>query len=435
MTAPPGSTEAAVDDFATQPVPRTNQTGWLRVAVVSAMVAFSLPTFITGVEVFRAIDPAAAVQATLAGSVLLTVIAGLCGVIGARTHLSSYMLARIAFGRHGAAVVNLAFAVSLLGWFGVNIDLFSGAIVRLLGDTANLAVPAWPIELLAGAVMTVTTIYGFSSINRLSILMVPAMITVTGLLAAAIAGAPPTEDSLGHTSEYSLTFGDAVSSIVGGVIIGAVILPDITRFINRWQGALYTALLSYGLVEAIVMITGGLAAVSMDNDDFLDLLIAIGLSWGAFVLIIAGSWILNALNLYSTALSIEATWPDLRNRSLIFALGALGTLAAFLNILDYFLDFLFYLAIVFVPVAGIIIVDHFFVRPEAYEPTALTRQERLVLPAMVAWLTGSVVALLGAEGVLRISGIAAADAMVVAGLLYGIQQRLLRARAASAAGR
>lgn len=435
MIEPSGSAETPADDFATRPVPPAKQTGWLRVAVVSAMVAFSLPTFITGVEVFRAIDTAAAVQATLAGSALLTVIAGLCGVIGTRTHLSSYMLARIAFGRHGAAIVNLAFAVSLLGWFGVNIDLFSGAIVRLLQDTLNLAVPAWPIELLAGAVMTVTTIYGFATINRLSILMVPAMMAVTGLLAATILGGSPADDLAARAVANPLSFGDAVSSIVGGVIIGAVILPDITRFIRRWQGALYTALLSYGLVEAVVMVTGGLAAVRLDNDDFLELLIVIGLSWGAFVLIIAGSWILNALNLYSTALSVEATWPHIGSRALILALGALGTVAAFMNILDYFLDFLFYLAIVFVPVAGIIIVDHFAVRPEAYRPDASQQQERLVPTALAAWVAGSVIALLGAEGVLRISGIAAIDAMVVAGLLYGIAHRLAGGRAPSKAAR
>ena len=55
---------------------------------------------------------------------MLTIIGCITGSIGARTRLSSYMLVRIAFGDRGASLVNLAFALSLLGWFGVNIDLF-----------------------------------------------------------------------------------------------------------------------------------------------------------------------------------------------------------------------------------------------------------------------------------------------------------------------
>ena len=145
------------------------------------------------------------------------------------------------------------------------------------------------------------------------------------------------------------------------------------------------------------MIAGGLAADLLANDDFLDVLIVMGLSWAAFVIVIAGSWVLNSLNLYSTTLSIEATIPSTENRLLIVVLGALGTVAAFLNILDYFLTFLFYLGIVFVPVAGVIAVDHFFARPSAYFDD-LAAAERSVSPtALAAWAAGTVVALLGAE--------------------------------------
>ena len=42
------------------------------------------------------------------------------------------MLARIAFGTHGSAVLSLTFALSLLGWFGVNLNLFREAMARLL---------------------------------------------------------------------------------------------------------------------------------------------------------------------------------------------------------------------------------------------------------------------------------------------------------------
>lgn len=417
------STTAESQEFATEPVPLERTVGWLRVGLISAMVSFSLPTFVTGAEVFLAADNSRALYSVLIGCSLLAVIGAIAGSIGSRTRLSSYMLARVAFGTRGAALVNVAFAISLLGWFGVNIDLFGGAILRLLTDTLGVAVQAWIIELFAGCVMTATTIYGFRAINTLSMLLVPVMMVVTVVLFSTALGIRPLADTLAAEQVSNLSFGNAISSVVGGVIVGAVILPDITRFIRHWRGALYTALLSYGIVQSVVMCAGGLAADVLTNHDFLDVMITMGISWGAFVVIIAGSWVLNSLNLYSTSLSIEATFPKSEGRWLIVALGALGTIAAFFNILDHFLTFLFYLAIVFVPVAGVIAVDHFFARRSAYFEHLESAQRRISPMALLAWAAGSVVALLGAEELIRLTGIAALDAMVVSALTYAILSR------------
>ena len=413
----------ASEEFATAPVPKEHTVGWLRVSLISAMVAFSLPTFVTGAEVFLAIDNARAVPAILTGCAILTVIASICGAIGTRTHLSSYMLARVAFGARGAALVNIAFAISLLGWFGVNIDLFSGAILRLLNDAAGVSVYPWVIELCAGIVMTVTTIYGFKAINTLSMLLAPVMMVVTVVLISKALGIRPVDEMLAARQVAEISFGRAVSSVVGGVIIGAVILPDITRFIDHWRGAVCTALLSYLVVQTIVMCAGGMAADVLSNNDLLDVLILMGLSWAAFVIIIAGSWVLNSLNLYSTTLSVEATFPKAENRLLIVALGALGTVAAFVNILDHFLTFLFCLAVVFVPVTGVIAVDYCLARRSAYHAN-LIPAERAVSPmALMSWAAGSVAALLGAQEVIALSGIAALDAMFVSAISYAILSR------------
>jgi len=415
------------EEFATEPVPNEHTVGWVRVALVSAMVAFSLPTFVTGAEIFLATDNTSAFHAVLIGCGLLTLIASMSGAIGARTHLSSYMLARVAFGTKGAALVNIAFAISLLGWFGVNLDLFSGAILRLLQDTTDIAVAPWLVELFAGAAMTITTIYGFRAINVLSTLLVPVMMAVTALLLSNALELRSFADTLAAQQASDISFGDAVSSVVGGVIIGAVILPDITRFIRHWRGAIYTALLSYLVVQSIVMIAGGLAADAFDSVDLLDVMILMGLGWAAFAVIIAGSWVLNSLNLYSTTLSVEATFPKMENKLSIVALGALGTIAAFLNILDHFLSFLFYLAIVFVPVAGVIAVDYFLARRSAYHENLRSAERGVSWMALISWAGGAIVALLGSESIIRLSGMAALDAMFVSALAYAILSRFDKA--------
>jgi cytosine permease len=408
----------ASGEFATEPVPDHSTVGWFRVAAVAAMVAFSLPTFLTGLEVAVVSPPASTLKILLAGSIILTLIGSLTAGIGTATRLSSYMLNRVAFGTRGAALVNLAFAISLLGWFGVNIDLFSGAVLRLVKDLLDREIPAWPVELFAGVVMTVTTVFGFRAINILSSLLVPVLIAVTALLISGSLQATPMDELLRLSVDEEIPFGKGVSSVVGAVIVGAVILPDITRFIRHWRGAVYTVIFTYFFVDMIVMGAGAISSTALQDDDLLNIMITLGIGWAAFAIVILGSWVLNSLNLYSTMLSVESTVPKLNNTLLILVTGALGTLAAFMNILDHFLDFLFYLAIVFVPVAGVIAIDYLFLRKSAYHDEREKRESKIRYSAITAWALGACVALLGSWDWLSLTGIAAVDAMLVAGISY-----------------
>ena len=214
------------------------------------------------------------------------------------------------------------------------------------------------------------------------------------------------------------SFGDGVSAVVGAVIVGAVILPDITRFIRHWRGAVYVVLIAYFLVNLTVTIAGGLSATALGDEDLLNIMITLGIGFAAFAIVILGSWVLNSLNLYSTMLSVESTLPKLNPTVLVVVLGVLGTIAAFMDVLEHFLSFLFYLSIIFVPVAGVIIVDFLFVRRAAYQESRKVLEVSFRPAAVISWLLGAAVALVGSWGWVSLSNIAAIDAMLVAGFTY-----------------
>mgnify|MGYP001492599359 FL=1 len=405
-------------EFSTAPVPDEHTVSWVRVALIASMVAFSLPVFLTGVEIAISFSPLRTLEVFVVGTVILTVIGCITAAIGTNTRLSSYMLNRIAFGSHGAALVNVAFAISLLGWFGVNIDLFSGAVQRLTVDIYAVSVPAWPIEISAGIIMTVTTVYGFRAINTLSALLIPVLIAVTAQLIVGSLTDQSLTEIMSTPSVNQLSFGDGVSAVVGAAIVGAVILPDITRFVGHWSGAIFVVLTSYLVIQFIVISAGGLSATSLGDDDLLNIMLTLGIGWAAFAIVIFGSWVLNSLNLYSAMLSVEATVPSLNNKLLIILIGSLGTLAAFMNILDNFLSFLFYLAVIFVPVSGVIIVDYLILRRSAYHEDRLLLEQKSRPKAIAAWGLGACVALMGSWHWLSITNIAALDAMIVAAVVY-----------------
>ncbi|XOV79996.1 MAG: purine-cytosine permease family protein [Aestuariibacter sp.] len=380
MTELPGDERHIIQDY--------QLVSWPKVASISAMVAFSLPTFITGIEIYQVMNVPNTVLAILIGSVILTLIGAAMGTIGTKTRMSSYLLVRIAFGNKGAAAVNLAFAISLIGWFGININIFSGAVTELL-HALGWFCPVWIVELLAGICMVITTLYGFRAIQIISSLLVPVLVMLTAFMFwqstqhLSLAAFWEIE----KTASMDLSHG--IAAIVGTIIIGAIILPDITRFSKQQRGGFHTAFWSYMVVQAVVMLVAGIAAAAMVETEILALLLALGLGGLAFIIVIAGSWVLNSLNLYSAVLSIKATFPKMRERNITLLLGSFGVIAAFLNILDFFITFLVILSAIFVPVAGVIIIDFFLFKQSHYQHQSLLNNSNFNTAALLAWAVGA----------------------------------------------
>lgn len=392
---------------------------WPRVAAVAAMVAFSLPTFVTGLEVGAELGAANTAWAIFWGSIIIFAIGAVMGVIGAKTRLSSYLLVRIAFGDKGAAFVNIAFAISLLGWFGVNINLFMDAVAGLAQSIWAVDLPPIGLAIFASACMTLTTLIGFKAINLLASLLVPVLALVTFLFAKTALSQKSLPGIFAVERVETITTGDGISAIVGAIIIGAIILPDITRFVRHWRGAIYTSIIAYIVVQLAVMGAAAMAGVVSGKSDVLEIMLDMNLGLGAFIIVIAGSWVLNSLNLYSAVLGTKATFPKLKTLALTVGLGALGVIAALLNILDGFVTFLFYLSVIFIPVAGVLIIDALFIRPSIYRIETLEQNSRLNWKGFAAWAVGAVFAVLASEALLpTLTNIAAMDAVILSALVY-----------------
>jgi len=410
------------DEFSTHAVPTDARVASFRVAAVASMVSFSLPTFIAGIEVSSGVGPELTLAAILGGALVIFLIGWLMGSIGARTGFNSYLLVRLAFGDAGARVVNLAFSISLLGWFGINLNLFGLAIAGLSDELFGIIPPELLVTIMASLLITVTTIIGFRAINLVSTLMIPvlAFVAIALLVTATSQTAPVVAASQGEMS-----LGDGISAIVGSIVIGSIIMPDITRFLRSSGGAFLTSGTSYMIAQPFVMWVAASAAMVLGTEDIISIMLTLGLGLGAFIIIIAGSWVLNALNLYSAVLGVTASFPRLSARTVTVVLGVIGVTAGLMNILDSFVTFLFYLSVVFIPVAGVIIVDHFIARPEAYRVTEVEDNQPLNRWGLLAWFMGAAIALAASEGFIgSVTRVAALDAMLTTAVLYWIAARL-----------
>lgn len=395
---------------------------WPKVAVVSAMVAFSLPTFVTGIELYSALSVMDTVLAAIIGCFILTCIGATIGTIGVKTRMSSYLLVRIAFGERGAALVNIAFAISLVGWFGINIDLFSNAVQQLLLSTLDISVPIRPIEVVAGVLMMTTTLYGFKAINILSSALVPIIAAIAFYMLFTTRQTLSFQEFLELPKDIHLSLSDGIAAIVGTIIIGAIILPDITRFSRQTIGGAQTAFWSYQVVQLLVLLVAAMAAAAFTETDVLQLLLKVGLGLLAFIVVIAGSWMLNSLNLYSAVLSVTATFSQWPPKLVTLILGVFGIIAASLNLLDYFITFLSILTAIFVPVAGVIVVDYFY-HAHLYSGDTLKTNGLYNPAAIIAWFIGASYAAADILFLLpSVSGIQVIDSLCLTALIYWATQ-------------
>jgi cytosine permease len=466
----PSFTATEVEDISTTSVSAPslsrNTVPWFRVALVFITASFSLPTLVAGIDLFNTTynsgnSPRSALTAIVAGNLLLAVLSSLCGTVGARTRLHSYHLANRAFGIQGAACLNLVFATSLLGWYVVNLNILEESLQEIWSSSTREGESIVMISLASGCIFTLTAMFGFQALEKLSLLLAPMLAFVIIFLAAKAwhhqyyldpqyGGGDSTSMTkirqqdqdkavLNMTTATTATLGQSISSVVGLTIMGSIITSDYTRFVIHWSGAIWSALLS-SLIASLVELAAGWSSqvfASNNRHDLFELLQQAGLSLEVrLVLILGGCWVLNAMNLFSLSLSMEAvlyptqlsssnrqasTEDQCRHRRFIVigVAGTLGTIVAVCcNLLSRFLDFLFYLSISFAPVSGVIVMDHYYnCLFSGHSSTPFSRERPAAagykIEALLAWAFGILFSLL-----VGATGIAALDAFLASALVY-----------------
>jgi len=90
-----------------------------------------------------------------------------------------------------------------------------------------------------------------------------------------------------------------------------------------------------------------------------------------------------------------------------------------MNLLDNFIPFLIFLSDIFIPVAGVIMIDALLIRRSDYHIETLAINREFNWPGLFAWSVGAGFALMISNGVISSpTAIASIDAIVLAGLAY-----------------
>ncbi|WGM37704.1 putative hydroxymethylpyrimidine transporter CytX [Caulobacter sp. NIBR1757] len=329
----------------------------------------------------------AALGAIVVGSLLGVLLLAAAGLVGAETGLSAMGSLRPALGAKGAIVPTVLNVVGLVGWGAFEIVAMRDAADALARQTFGVSnAVVW--TLLFGALATGLAVLGPVSFVRrflrawgLWLLLAGAGWLTWRLLADYDLAALMARPGTGETS-----FAAGVDLVVAMPLSWLPLIADYTRF-GRTPGAMFRGSgLGYLLANIWFMGLGAAYALASGGGEGM-LLAALAATGGgvALLLIIIDETDNTFADIHSAAVS-TATVVKARPARLAIGFGLLCTAIALFAPLARYEHFLLLIGSVFAPLFGVLLADHFVVRPWRAAPDAAT--PGLNLAGLAAWLVG-----------------------------------------------
>ena len=416
------------DESARIPV-REDETvsGW-SVGMVIFGICLTLPTLYTGAITAEQLGFIGTAKAVGLASLVLSIMSIPAAIVGAETRLSSYLIIEFVFGRRGSDFVNALLGLTLLGWFAVTAGFFGETLAIAFEEMFAVSPPTWLLTLISSVLILITTIFGFKAIDRLALFAVPLLILFLLYVSNLSLADTSWETVLNTEGSNPAYFSTAVSTVIGSLIVGVVLMPDLSRYARSVKDCVSASVLGNGVGNCFSMLMGVAPAIVTGLLEPMAYMIALGLAGSAFVILVFATWTTNSVNLYSTTLAVAIIKPKIPEWKLTVACGVIGTALAMIGITDYFIGFLEWLGVIVPPVASIYLTDYFVLKQKNY---SLTLQDSLPdydRAAIVAWVIGTAISAFTFVSEFSLSTIPTLDALVITAPIYLICRRLWPAK-------
>ncbi len=419
------SDKKLIEDYELDRVPDEKRQGWLKQTMVWIAGIIALSATALGGALGSGMDLQQAIIVSIIGTFLLSLLSALCCIVGAKTGLSTALVSSFALGRYGSMAVSVVIALSLFGWFGVQLDLFGSSLNKVISDVFGLNISPTILMIIGGILMTLTACIGYKAIEKLSIIAVP-LLAILLIGSVYMTSRSFTFNQLNDMSITSdpLTMGMGISSVIGSLAVGAIIGPDISRYAKSAKDAAISAFLSYFIGYSIVLIIAAVLAKATSEVDVVAIMIGIGWGTGGMLVLIFAQWTTNNTNIYSSALGFSVIFRKVPKYILTIIAGIIGTALAVLGIYDHFIPFLNVLSVLIPPIGGIYTADFIF-RHREYHFSNINNVSNVRVLSVLNWVVASAVAFMTTPsptgfGLFSLTGAAGIDAFLVAFIIQSI---------------
>ncbi len=337
------------------------------------------------------------IAASFLGNFMNFVIGALVGYIGYKTACNSGLLYRFVYGNIGAYLPVLFIALLTIGWQGIVVGAFGFAWAQSV-DTPTFYV----VAVLAGLLYTVTTYFGVSALEKVS------MPSVLVLLAVGLYAAWLNVDKAGGWSAFldvsnaaaaqnPLSFLEAINLVVGSWIVGAIVMAEYTRFAKKAWVALAIPFIVLIISQWFLQIIGSMGGIVSGTYEFTTYMLQQGMVIGGLGLIgmSLALWTTGDANLYLPSVQTASLFRRPQKVMTVIC-GLLGTLLG-LNIYQHFLGWIDLLASLVPPLIGPVIMDYYLINRRRYSGSDLDQLPRWNPAAVAAYAVGAFIALAASQ--------------------------------------
>ncbi|WP_204164674.1 cytosine permease [Nocardioides daejeonensis] len=357
MSTQHGADAEVVDpDYPVTPVPLHARKSLFSMAVVLLGFTVFTPTMLAGASLGTAFTFGDLLWVILAGSAILGGYVAVLGYIGARTGLTTVVMARYTLGTKGSKLASVLLGGTQIGWYGVIIGTIGALTAQALEWDSWAAEAA--VMIAASALMCLTACYGYRGMYWVSLVSTPL------ILLLAVWVVQRSLDEVGGWSglfdaepQASMSIAVAITTVVGTFVSAGTQAPNWTRFSRSGRDAVIASALGFLIGNGLMILFGAVGAITFGQGDFVLVLYELGLvGWGLFLLF-GNLWKSNA----DTAYAFGVAGAELFHRpsKIPFVVGGsvIGTVLALAGVHEHLVDYLVLLGIFIPPLGGVIIGD------------------------------------------------------------------------------
>ncbi len=357
--------KAKFEDVALSPVPLENRQNWITPAVIFGGLEFCVPVLMIGASLIGAFGLMGMIPVVLVTFLVFTWGGNaVCGYIGAKTGLSSSVIARQGFGdKQAKFIIAIVIGVVSMGWWAIQTAVTGNALCVILGIDYTTDIFSWAVvTTIVGILFALPSISGFTSMKWTDYLAVPCglILCIFGIyLAFSNVG---WDAIVSYEGSGDLTFFAGITTLLGLNVSQFVIAADYTRYAKpRWKDNILIPLGIIG-VGVPLCIVGGVMAAGNGTADIVAVMQNLGFPVWGFIVLWLASWTSQLVNNYTMGLSFAniLNIDSNKGRIVITCVGTVISIAlALAGILNYFMDLLTLSSLLYPGIAAVIFVDFF----------------------------------------------------------------------------
>lgn len=363
--------KTVVVDEPMTPVPEEGRQSWVTPATITAGCEFCVPVMMVGATLIGSFGFKGMIPVVLFTFLILTWGGNtLNGYIGAKTGLSSSVIARQDFGdKQAKFIIAMVIGVVSMGWWAIQTATTGNALCAILGIDYNVNRVAWAIiTVIVGFLFAIPSIIGYSSMKWTDYFAVPCgLILCVGGVYLALKNIG-WHGIITYQGSGDLSFAAGVATVLGLNVSQFVISADYTRYAKpKWKDNILIPLGVMSVGIPLVMI-GGVMGVGHGTADIVAVMQSLGFSKWGFVVLWLASWTSQLVNNYTMGLSFSNIINVKTNKGraiVTFIATILSIVLALWGILDHFTSLLSLASLLYPPIAAVIFVG-FFVRKEKW---------------------------------------------------------------------